>query len=169
MRNAIASPAVSAAPLCTWTRESHCRTEGEECAGQQFRQEHEGKGHAPQPRPTLLPAPDFGGAPRTERLLEGIVDEMDLQPRRFEQLRQRSVLRDLGAKRTDAAAALDQALAHQHALALREGDAERIRGIFPTRLIGVEEGAFELGPEIRRPRRDRHGADDAGIVPPARQ
>ena len=44
-----------------------------------------------------------------------------------------------------------------------------VRGVLPARLIGVEERAFELGPESVRPAADGRRRDDARIRPPRRK
>jgi len=68
-----------------------------------------------------------------------------------------------------AAGLIEQRLAPQHGLALGEAEAGRLCGVLPARLIGVEEGAFEMGGEAVRAGADRRRADEAGAVAPARQ
>ena len=50
-----------------------------------------------------------------------------------------------------------------------EADAAGVGGVLPARLIGVEEGAFDLGGETLGLRADRRRADDAGAGAPAGQ
>ena len=72
---------------------------------------------------------------------------MGAQPLRADQLGRRRVLGDLGAERLDAAARSKRLATPQHRLALSESVADALARILPARLIGVEEGALDLGGE----------------------
>ena len=73
------------------------------------------------------------------------------------------------AERLDAAGGVEIGAPPQHGFALREAEAERVDDILPARLIGVEERAFDLGPNPVRPAADRRRGDKPGIVAPARE
>ena len=107
--------------------------------------------------------------PPAERLLERPVDEMGVQPLRPDELGRGGVFGDLRAQSFDASACFQHVPSPQHRLALREAVAGGFARILPARLIGVEEGAFDLGGEGLGPRADRRSADDAGVGAPARQ
>ena len=92
-----------------------------------------------------------------------------MQARGAHQLGRRRVLGDLGRERPDAAAGVEERLLPEHALALREAEAEGLADILPARLEGVEEGAFHLGPEAVRARSGRGRADETGVGPPGGQ
>ena len=74
--------------------------------------------------------------------------------------------RQLGAERADAAGRFEHGAPPQHRLALGEAEAERVGAVLPARLVGVEEGAFELGPEAVRAASDRRRADQPGVRSP---
>ena len=150
------------------------RARGEQPAGEQ-RQRRAGeqlgkvarrKARAAQPRPAHLPVPHFGRATMSERLSERRIDQADAQALRIDELGRGRILGEIERERLDAARLLQHLAAPQHRLALGEAGADRIGEILPARLIGVEECAFELGPEAARPAPDRRGADDAGVAAP---
>ncbi len=72
-------------------------------------------------------------------------------------------------ERADAAGALEIGAAPQHRLALREAETDGVGRILPARLIGVEEGALDLGPEAVRHAADGRGAQQSGVGAPAGQ
>ena len=51
----------------------------------------------------------------------------------------------------------------------RSRSLERIGDVLPARLVGVEEGALELGPKTARPAADRRRGDEPGVLAPARE
>ena len=79
------------------------------------------------------------------------------------------VLGRFGRERAQPAGRLDIAAAIEQGLALREAEPDRVGGVLPARLIGVEEGAFDLRPESLRMAADRRRRHHAGVRPPARQ
>jgi hypothetical protein len=56
-----------------------------------------------------------------------------------------------------------------HGFALGKTEAETVDQILPARLIGIEERAFDLGPDSVRPAADRRRGDEPGIRAPARE
>ena len=104
-----------------------------------------------------------------ERLAEGAIDEAHALAGTAHDLGRRRILGDLGAERADAAGALQIGAAPQHGLALRKAEADRVGGVLPARLIGVEEGALDLGPEPVRHAADGRRAQESRVGAPAGQ
>ena len=86
-----------------------------------------------------------------ERLRKRPVDKPHLETGAAHHLGRGGVLGDFLGEGFDAAGAFEVGAPPQHGLALGETEAERIGNVLPARLIGVEERAFEFGPESLRP------------------
>src|SRR5262249_33430837 len=125
------------------------------------------KASAPQPRPTQLAIPDLAGIAPPERLRYRPVHQPHLEACAANDFRCRGVFGDFPAECLDPAVALEIGAPPQHGLALREAPAETIDDILPARLIGVEEGAFDLCPKTPRMRANRRRGDQTGIGAPA--
>jgi hypothetical protein len=101
--------------------------------------------------PAGLAAPDIDQAAAAERLRERCIDQVDVEAPGAHHLGGGGVFRELRGQRADAAGGFEIGAPPQHGLALGKTAAERIGEILPARLIGVQESAFEPGPEIPRP------------------
>ncbi len=121
------------------------------------------KARAAQLRPARLPLPDIGERAKSERLRKRRVDDAHLVAGLAHHFGAGGVFRDLFAEPADAAGIFKVGAAPHHGLALREAEADRVGEDLPARLIAVEEGAFDLGPEIARARADRRRADESGF------
>jgi len=91
-----------------------------------------------------------------ERLRQRTVHQAHLQPGATHDLRRRCVFGDLAAKRLDPAGALKLGAPPQHCFALSKTAPETVDHVLPTRLISVEEGAFDLSPKSARLNRRCH-------------
>ena len=102
-------------------------------------------------------------------MAEGAIDETHAFAGAAHHFGRRRVLGNFGPEGADAAGALEVGAAPQHRLALGETETDGIGRILPARLVGVEEGAFHLGPEAVRQAADGRGAQQAGVGAPAGQ
>src|SRR5208283_6074322 len=96
-----------------------------------------GKGHTPQSRPAHMAGIDLVRLARTQRLLEGHVDEADLHALRADDLGGGGVLGDVGGQRANAAGPVEHLAAPHHVLSLREAYADGLSAILPESMKSV--------------------------------
>ena len=105
---------------------------------------------APKLRPARLPAPDLERGATAQRLRERRVDEAHAQSGVAHDLGRGGVLCRFGAEQRGCRRRVRARASPEHGLALGEADPERVGEVLPARLVGVEERAFDVGPEAVR-------------------
>ncbi len=102
-----------------------------------------------------------------ERLRKRLRHKPDLATGRAHNLCRGGVFGNFLRQRLDAAGSFKVGAPPKHGLTLRETKTEHVGDILPARLIGVEERAFDLGPNSARPRTNGRRSDQPGIGAPA--
>ena len=126
----------------------HTTGQRREQPGEYLQRIDEREGRPPQPRPAQLARPDARQRAQTERLRECAIDQAHAQALLAHDLGRGRILGELRTQRMDAAGALQVDAPPEQRLALREAVAEAVGGELPARLVAVQEGAFQLGPQV---------------------
>ena len=128
---------------------------GGDAACRDFRNEVKPERVASKPRPAQLSPPNLGCGAVAERLREWPIDYAHAQIVLSNELGGCGVLCNFERERANAAGSLEQGPAKQHRLALRKAHTDAVGKTLPAHLIGVEESAYELGPDVGRRATDR--------------